>query len=49
MYSYICGCQCMIPHKGNKPHLSIRDNLFSCEQPHQQPPPEGEATNNTVY
>ena len=31
----------MILHKGNKLHLSIRDNLLSCQQPHQQPPTEG--------
>ena len=28
------GCQCMILHKGNKPHLCIRDDLFSCREPH---------------
>ena len=27
-------CQCMMLHKGNKPHLCICDDLFSCRHPH---------------
>ena len=34
MIHEIYDCQCMILHKGNKPHPCIRDNLLNCRQPH---------------